>query len=192
MLHDAHLQNLRRAFAAQFESNAAGYLYRRGGKGAPIQVSSVERDMFVDTFDRRMRRAGRTILIGIIALLGGLAIAKSGSSISDTYFYALVALLGIGMLVYYYWSRAAPARALVRRSVLGNSRSVTEARSRLLAALRWQILATGALAGVVLTVLSIDEKQSVHLRIAGMAFGMAILALCAVQAIRKWRARRHP
>lgn len=193
MLHDVHLDNLRRAFAAQFEPNEGGYLYRHAGKGAPVQVTTAERDAFVATFDRRMRWAARAILLGTIALLGGVMIATAGGEMPDRWFYTLVAALSLGMLAFYYWLRAAPARALARRPVLGNARSSSEIQQRLLTALSWQILAIGAGAAIVLIVVAIsDEDRAAELRIPAIAFGVAMLALFAVQGARKWSDRRRP
>lgn len=196
MFHDAHLENLRRAFAAQFEPNAAGYLYRHGQRGSPIQVTAAERDAFVATFERRIRWAGRAILIGTIALLGGVAIATGGSEMPDTGFYALVAGLSLGLLAFYYWIRAAPARALARRPVLGNPRPSGEIQQRLLAALSWQMLAIGAGGAILLIVLIvltiIDGDQAAGWHWPGIVFGAAMLVLFAAQGARKWRARRRP
>ena len=62
MLHAAHLEHLRRAFAAQFAQNDAGYLYRHGQRGAPLKMTRAEPDSVVATIDRQMRWAARTVL----------------------------------------------------------------------------------------------------------------------------------
>ena len=103
-------------------------------KAAPIRVTRAERDSFVADFKGRLRYLVWGLLPAtflLIALLVLLAPAPNSAAGEGFTWVGIGVLLAIFLPVY-FWAWSAPARALVRRPVLGMERSRAEVRKALL------------------------------------------------------------
>jgi hypothetical protein len=54
------------AFSSQFTPDAAGFVYRRNGKGAGHRISAAERDAFVARFRTQFRMVFSTMLLAAL------------------------------------------------------------------------------------------------------------------------------
>lgn len=74
MFRDHNFDLVRRLLADQFEAESAHYLYKKNQKGAAIRVSGAERDVFITTFNRRLRFAMWGIVIATLLLISFLSL----------------------------------------------------------------------------------------------------------------------
>src|ERR1700681_1582256 len=79
----------RQMFAAQFEPEGEGYIYRTHTVGEPIPVSAADRDRYVANFERFTRQGFWAILIAAILLLAGLVAYSfvTKTQVPDLVFY---------------------------------------------------------------------------------------------------------
>ncbi len=64
MFMRGHIKRSVESFAAQFEESNGRIVYRKGSKGAPIEVTAEERAEFIARFERDMRRL---LVVGVAA-----------------------------------------------------------------------------------------------------------------------------
>jgi len=180
----------RQSFADQFEPRGGDFIYRRSQKGEGFKVSAAERDRFVETFDRRLRRAGWIIGIGTVALLG-LVVTIAMYRNTEPSQLAIFAGIGLAMvpyLSYFRWAWAEPARELANRVPVAGERSREEVQR-----LRFQRITYGQLAGTAFGGLVIPFAGSSRGDLFSgwnrlwLLFGGALVLLAVVQALRKWR-----
>jgi len=124
------IDRTRRMFAEQFEADGDGFLYRKYRKGAPIRVTSRERDDFVSAFERDYPRAYLAMIAGaVVTLLGLVTIAVViERDLSKPVIYAAVGSVSALFLIAHLRVWSAPARALERRPAVGQERSRAEMR----------------------------------------------------------------
>ncbi len=94
----------RQMFAAQFEPNGAGYIYRNHTVGEPNPVSAADRDRYVANFDRVTRQGFRAALIAAVILLAGLVSYSfaTRTQVPDLVFYvAFGAMFALYMMGYF-------------------------------------------------------------------------------------------
>ncbi|MEE4453059.1 hypothetical protein [Novosphingobium resinovorum] len=117
MFGNSNFDRIRQIFADQFASDAYGYTYRKGQKGAEFRISEAERDNFIATFNRRIRYTIWSIApatISLILLLAWLT-PESDSSEANVAIWIGVGAILLPFLAIYYWSWNAPARELETR-----------------------------------------------------------------------------
>lgn len=184
MWSDEHSSRARDLFADQFEGEGSGFVYRRGGRGAPVRVSAEERDEFIAAFGRSSRRL-TWALVGAVVLVV-VALSARRSSDDHLLIVSTVALCLLFMLLFHrIWN--APARALRGRPVIGSKRSRSEMRDRMAERTRWQDLIFMALVIPLAAVnYAAAEKGSL-----GRWFWLALLIVAPISlgtlAWRKWR-----
>ena len=189
--HD-NFAKVRANFSRQFASHGSDLVYRKSQIGAPVRVSVAERDAFVAAFDRFLRVAYWSIILGTMLVLGGgeaIMIASGSDSRSidmEVYGGFAVVVLLFGLAYRRAWN--APGRALERRPVMGDALSGEEARRQALAQLSYGQLAIGAAGGVfAIAMLSIADNLSVGWYRLWLVLLTALVGVIAVQALRKWR-----
>lgn len=190
MLGNSHFDRVREIFADQFEKDANGFRYRRGMKGALYRVSEAERDQFVTTFNKRLRYASWAIAPATIILILMLAcfIPDSDSAFAEGAIWGGVGAILIPFMVIYYWAWNAPSRELQSRAPEGAALTRDEARSLALSKITYRQLGLGAAFGVGLVwTKSVDVDVFHGWGVIWLIFGVALVALSVVQAIRKWR-----
>jgi hypothetical protein len=190
MFSNPHFDRVRQLFADQFSNDPQGCLYRRGQKGAPIRVSETERNQFVATFNKRIRRAIWSILpatVGLIFLLVWLSPDSDGPT-GEIAGWAGVAAILVPFLAIFYWAWNAPFRELKHRVPEGAALTKGEARELAFSKITYGNLALAALMGVGL-VWKMSLKTDVFhgWGVVWLVFGTALIALAGVQALRKWR-----
>lgn len=179
-------ERMRSLFLDQFEADGSDFLFRKNMKAPPIRVTTTERDAFAAEFVRRVRYIGLAFFVAtaVLCVVPVLVAPNMTKGTQQT-----VIWIGIGILLTLtlgagYWAWAAPARALVRRPVLGAARSKAEMRRRALAQITYGQLAL-CLPVAALLVLSkgIDSWWAF--------FAAGLLMAASVQAVRKWRFDRN-
>ena len=80
----------RQMFAAQFEPQGEGFVYRKHSVGEPIRVSAVERARYIAAFERFTRQGFWAMVAGAMAVLAGLVAYSftTGTQVPDMVFYA--------------------------------------------------------------------------------------------------------
>jgi hypothetical protein len=186
----SHFDRVRQAFADQFEPDAQGFVYRKYMKAAPIQVSVVERDRYINAFNRFTKYSAWGIGGGTVIL--GLSLAfyatTAGIDLPETVLYYGLGAIFVAFMAGYYWSWNLPARELRGRGTSGEARSRAEIRQRFLEKLTYGQIAASACAGAFL-LLKINGTGNMlsgwHILWTGLA--AALFTACAIQAFRKWR-----
>lgn len=186
----SHFDRVRQMFADQFEPDAQGFVYRKYMKGAPIQVSSAERDRYITKFNRYLKYASWGMFGGLLFLGISLAIyaTAAGIDLPDMPIYVGIGAIFVAFMAGYYWFWNLPARELRGRGTMGEGRSRAEIRQLFLEKLTYGQIAAGAGAGVVLLLrvkTSSDLLSGWNILWTGLA--AALFILCAIQAFRKWR-----
>jgi drug/metabolite transporter (DMT)-like permease len=192
MFGNSHFDRVKQMFADQFEPDGTDFIYRKSMKGAPIRVSSSERDGFISTFNRRLRYAAWGILPATLILIALLVVfapsSDPDSASSQVLIYAGIAAIIAVFMWAYYWAWNGPARDLERRPTLGEARSRAEVRRIMLGKMTYGQLGIGALA-IVALLFKVSGKHDLfsgwnRLWLVGAALGFAGIAF---QAFRKWR-----
>ncbi|MDB5677446.1 hypothetical protein [Sphingomonas bacterium] len=187
MLHGVHLENLARAFEAQYEPNEHGYLFRFNMSHAPVQVSVEERDAFVATFRRRMGRFAWAIIIGSMLAFGYWAFFR------DEHMPQQIEWLVVGFAVaatgsFYVWAKGAPARALQRRPAVGPPRDPSEMRQVHLSRVSYPMLAAGMVGAAIMAVVALTADRPFEgINLGLLILGLVLGLILAVQLARKWR-----
>ncbi len=177
-------------FAAQFEPDGNGFVYRKYAKDAPIPVNASERDKYIEDFNRSTKFrlwavAGATILF-ILAL--SFYQVKTSAGPSGLPIYCGLAVILGAYLISHYWAWNRPARELRDRGAIGEARSRVEMKQRSLARLTYGEIAAAAVTPLLL-LLQVDLKRDLFSgwNLFWLVLVAAILCLVAVQAYRKWR-----
>jgi drug/metabolite transporter (DMT)-like permease len=190
------VQRMRESFEAQFEASDAGkFVYRKNLKGAPIPVSSQERERFTEQYVRRIW----TILIGmVIALLAfwGLLIwwlVMSGSELPNLPVLIGTLFIAIIAIAFMYWVRGAPARELRDRSPVGRGRTSDEMHTIFMAKTTYGQLLAAAGFGVFIIVIGppAHERSDSAWSWFYLALGGGLIVFAAVRAFQKWRFDSH-
>jgi len=190
MFYDSHFGRVRQLFADQFSSDARGFVYRKGQKGAPVRVSEMERNAFVATFNKRIRYAAWSIVpatVGLILLLVWLVPDVESPAAQMAMWIGIAAIL-VPFTLIYYWAWNAPSRELERRTPEGAALTRDEARALAFSKITYGQLALAALMGMGL-VWKMSAKTDVFhgWGLVWPVLGAALVVLAGLQAIRKWR-----
>lgn len=194
MFNNPHFDQVRQNFADQFEQDGAGFLYRKSMKGAPIRVTDTERDSFVASFNRRLRYAAWSVLPATVLVIGLLAflVPDVESATGKLAMGFAIGLILGPFLLFYYWAWNAPARELERRPVAGVARTREEMRRIKFAKLTYgQLAFVPVIAAVLLLKVSADNDVFHGWGILWLVLAGALVALAAIQAIRKWNYERN-
>lgn len=190
MFGNSHFDRVCEIFADQFEQDANGFRYRKGIKGAAYRVSEAERNQFIATFNKRLRYASWAIAPTTIVLIVLLAwlIPESDSDLENAAIWIGIAAILIPFIAIYYWAWDAPARELQRRTPESAALTREEARSLAFSKITYGQLGLAAAFGVGLVWMrSIDEDVFHGWGMIWLIFGVGLVVLSGVQAIRKWR-----
>lgn len=190
MFGNSHFDRVREIFADQFEQDANGFCYRKGMKGAAYRVSEAERDQFVATFNKRLRYASWAIAPATIVLIVLLAwlIPDSDSDLENSAIWIGIAAILIPFMAIYYWAWNAPSRELQLRTPESAALTREEARSLAFSKITYGQLGLAAAFGVGLVWMrSIDEDVFHGWGMIWLIYGVGLVILSGVQAIRKWR-----
>lgn len=190
MFGNSYFDHIRKIFADQFVSDAHGYIYRKGQKGAAFRVSEAERDNFIGTFNKRIRYASWSIVPATISLILLLAWLISEGDRSEA---KVASWIGVGaillpFLAFSYWSWNAPTRELRKRTPESPALSESEARALAFSKITYGQLSLAALIGIYLVwkkSLKTDVLQGWG--IIWLLMGGGLVLLAAVQVLRKWR-----
>jgi hypothetical protein len=190
MFGNAHLDRLRQTFADQFSVGEQGLFYRKYQRGAPIRVSYSERDEFVAAFNKRIRYATWSIFpptVGLILLLVWLT-PDADSAIAQIAMWGGIAAILLPFMAIYYWAWNAPSRELERRTPEGPALTKEEARAVAFSKITYGQLLIAALMGAGLIWKKSTEIDVFHgWGVVWLTFGVGLVVLAGVQAIRKWR-----
>jgi len=186
----SNFDRVRQMFADQFEPDAQGFIYRKYMKGAPIQVSAAERDRYISTFNRYIKYAGWGISLGTVILILSVAFYATavGVDLPESALYIGLGTIFVAFMAGHYWSWNLPARELRGRATMGKARSRAEIKQLFLEKLTYGQIAAAAGAGVILILKAHAGGNMLsgwNLLWTGLA--VALFALCAIQAFRKWR-----
>lgn len=185
---------MRKFFADQFSQDTQGFTYRKNQKGAPIRVSSIERDDFIKIFIRRTNYALCSIPLaaaGLVLTTVLLTPKIDAPPFEITVFigYAAISLLYI---VFFYWAWNSPSRELQGRTPEGAGLAKEEARALALSKITYSRLALGAFIGLAVVWEKSRKADIFHgLGAVWLILGGGVIALAGVQAIRKWRFDRN-
>lgn len=181
-------------YVRQFTPDGDGYLYRRNQREAPVRVTAAERDAFVRAYVRAANWS-TPLLMGSILVVALLGIVVSINLPDEPVIPLQIAGLVMVVVPYswfiiHHWGAA--SRTVYGRPVVGERRTGEEWARLKLASLNYGWMALTALFCV---------WQLVHYYVRPTLFGggwdlirpvmgAGLLALIAVQSIRKYRAER--
>ena len=104
----------RQMFAAQFESQGEGFVYRKHSVGEPIPVSAVQRNRYVAAFETFTRRGFWAMVAGALVVLASLVAYSftTGIQVPDMVFYAAFGAMFVVYIVAYQRVWNLPMREL--------------------------------------------------------------------------------
>jgi hypothetical protein len=107
----------RRMFAAQFQPDGVGFLYRNHTIGEPIPISAAERARYVAAFGKFTRYGFWAMIAGAALLLVAFLLYSMAtkSEVPDTVSWPAFGLMVIAYMVAYLRAWNFPARDLRRR-----------------------------------------------------------------------------
>jgi hypothetical protein len=183
-----------REFAAQFERDGPGHLYRRDSKAAPVRVSDEERDAFIKSFDRLLLLDFILLVIGTVAVIlwAAFETLSTGEAVSKTRMFLGLGVLMAAFMGLYSWAWTAPARALSGRMAFGSALTKHEIERKSFERLPWINFPIGG----AMIVFGYYKVTGGHDFLSGTNLLWLILAigglgLMIVQAWRKWRFDRR-
>ena len=181
-------------FGAQFERTETGYLYRKGLRVAPVEVTVAERDAFVDAYARRARLLRWALTAALILMIAALVTIEVAFDIElpewSTFVGTMVLIAGF----LFVWSRAwnAPWTLVKSRAAVGPPPSRAELQRATYAQLSWGQLTFSSLimfVGMLANLPSVDGPMTTARWGALLFFGLAFLAGCSL-AVSKFRLGR--
>lgn len=187
------LEPLKKLFAAQFQPDGAGYLYRHRQRAAAVRVSSQERNAFVADFERLLRRCMWAIFLCPIVVFGPLIFVGhdlDSETMRVWQFGGLVLILGV-----FLWlvQRAfdAPLARLRHRGAVAPKRTDAELQREAFANISYRKMGL-SLAGFLLLygVITGGRDLLAGWNLLWSAVALALAILVGVQAFRKWRFER--
>ncbi len=187
---------MRRQFAAQFDEEDGRLVFRANGSGPAILVTATERDAFIMDYDRFLSRWRWQMIFWIIPgiLVAGIVMFAVGILDGPMIYVGIFAGIAPGLIVSIrsaYRARDMPKRELADRALVAPALPKDVARRKVLGSIPWPGLALGPAYTVYLMwryhALSSPFAPN-HMFWTLAAGGMIVL--CAVQAMRKWRAGR--
>ena len=193
MIGDRQFGQVYKSFTDQFEPDGAGYVYRKGMKGAPVRVTAAEYDAFVQAFKRRIRWGIWSVVVATILLITAkvVLVPEAEDTSGDIAIWVITGVMVGAITVTTLWAWSAPARELARRPPVGAERSREEMRAVGFSRLTYGQLGMGAAAAVLLVASQAKDNDLFHgWGIGWLLLGGAVLAITAVQAFRKWRFER--
>lgn len=111
------MERQRKMFAAQFQPDGVGFLYRKHSIGEPIPVSAAERERYIAAFTKFIRTGFWTMLAGGGVLLAGFVAYSftTRNEVPDSIsFSAFGVMVAVYMAAYLHaWNL--PARELRQR-----------------------------------------------------------------------------
>jgi hypothetical protein len=177
-------------FEDQFEAEGDGYLYRKNSVGAPIRVTTAERDRYVNLFSRSLKRATWGMRISVAALLIAIVVCDviESRKPSDFYLYAGSVVIIIFYVVFVRRARNFPTRELRERYSIGEPRSKAELRERMTANIDYWTIAMIAAFGVLVAAGAVHKYglQSFE-GVAALAYCTFMLVCSAIITLRKVR-----
>jgi hypothetical protein len=190
MFRNQGLDHIQQMFADQFEPDGNNFVYRKFQKGAPVQVSAVEHDRYIETFNKHLKYGywggvgGMVVLIIVIAAYA----FEVAVDVPELALYIGLGAIFTAFMGAYYWAWSAPARELRGRGTVGEARSRAEIRRLFLAKMTYGQIAAAVGAAAVL-LLRIGSKKDLFSGWNRLWLVVAaIIVVCAaVQAFRKWR-----
>lgn len=181
------------AFDNQFSSDDSGLVYRRWGSGPAYRITESEQDEFQRAFRRTKRLNSLLTFLGLMIIIGGMAVWSTGEHIdpeSREFSVAMWILLPLCMgpfLFVYMRSYTAPARELERRVAVAPALNKAERKQQALSKLSY-----GQLALIPLLPLLLLQGRTYSLdvwhgwgRLWWLLF-LGLTGLAVVQAYRKW------
>jgi hypothetical protein len=190
MLGNQGFERVRQMFADQFEPDGKDYIYRKHMKGAPIQVSTSERNRYIASFNTYIKYGSWSIIGGTIILGVSLAFyaVETATDLSDIALYVGLGSITVAFMVGYYWAWNLPVRELRGRGTVGEARSRAEIKRLFLAKLTYSQIAAGAGTAVLLLIKVVWKEDSLSgWNLVWLILAAIILVMAAVQAFRKWR-----
>jgi len=191
---DVNLARVKQAFAAQFTPDRDGHIYRRGQRGPGIRVTAVERDRFVETFDRAVLRLAWSMVLATILLLGALSLfaIELPWPLSGHEEGVGATVLIVAFMLAWWWIRNAPMRALDRRATIDQGVPGAEHRRAMLVAMPWSLPVVAALFQIALIIRVALFEPDPFAREQWSYYAVAVVGLTgmAVIAWLKWRASR--
>jgi formate/nitrite transporter FocA (FNT family) len=177
-------------FADQFEADGNGFLYRKYSKGAPIQVSTEERDRYIARFNRFLKYWFWGIMAGTVILCAAAALYTFKFNIepSDSSSWITISLVFAISMIPYYWAWNIPARELRGRGAVGVARSRAEVRRRYLERPSYSQIAA-LLAVVLASLLNGHFRENLLLgwNRLWLILGAFTFVMALVLAFRKYR-----
>jgi hypothetical protein len=176
-------------FAAQFEPDGGGYIYRKDYAGEAIRVSAAERDAFVAAFHRWLVVQILALIVGVVAVIFLVARSHFGRG-SDPVLWLIIGTSAVTGLSVVGWQVCwdAPARALADRAAVAPPLTRAEGRRKTLANTSWTMVAFGAIWTVWIVVRGVTAVEPLE----GWAWLEAAVSLLAASALAysKWRLRQ--
>lgn len=140
MVFKSRIEHMEEIFLRQFDQEGDRILYRKHGRGAPIPVSLEERESFRAQYRQAsVRMIWSAVLLTLIAIALGMVIAPE--FLDEGPGIMIITLSAVGAIsVLSIRNSTAPARALERRSPVGNELTAEEWQSKHFAATSWPLL----------------------------------------------------
>ena len=190
---NSSFRHLREMFAAQFDADGDGFIYRYSNKGPAIRVTAAEREAFLKQFGRSLWLMVGLIIAAILAWFAAFAfyIGQDREPPEGLVYLGLVGIAA-GSGAASYWAWRAPVRALRARTPVARAKTGEEYRREYLGKLGYGQLAFAGLFGVAVPFLvSRDFDVFSGWNRLWFVFGGGLVIVALVQAVRKWRIERR-
>jgi hypothetical protein len=193
MIFRRNIDQLEEIFLRQFEQEGDRLLYRKHGSGAPIPVSAEEKE----EFRLQDRKASVRMIWGasvclVLAIVLGVLVAPKFIDEGPGIIVICVVMIG-GFAVLSLRNSTSPARALVRRTPVGNELSKDEWQSKHFSTTSWPLLASIFLISTVVCTGLLTGSEFQEWSDYLWAFGSGMLSIFGARALwLKYRLSRRP
>lgn len=182
----------RRSFADQFAQDSNGIFYRQGQSGEAIKITAEEHRRFIEGFNQGLRQTTKMIYLGAAFGIGLIAVISTiNTEIADAFGILAIGIAIAPGLMFYRSAWSTPARELAGRTPTAGERAPRMAKRSKFQLVTYRQLLAIAAGGLTFPFMGSPQSKSfLGLNPSGLAFGSALVALAAVQALRKWRFER--
>lgn len=193
MFFRRNLDHLEEIFLRQFEQEGDRFLYRKHGRGAPIPVSVEEKEEFRLNY----RKATGRMLWGAVAsvtLAISLGVMIAPKFVDEGYGIMIICLAMIGGIAFLSVRHStAPARALERRTPVGNELSRDEWQAKHFSTTSWPLLGSIFLISTVVCVSILTGSETLEWSDHFWAVGSGMLSVLGARALwLKYRLAQGP
>lgn len=192
MIFRPNVDHMEEIFLRQFEQEGDHFIYRKHGRGAPIPVSEEEKEEFRVQYRIDSSRMIWGAVAGVV-----LAVAL-GTLVAPTFIdegpgIIVISLVIVGWIAVLSWRNStAPARALERRTPVGDALSKDEWQTKHFSTTNWPLLGSIFLVSTAICIGFLTSSKIYEWSDYLWAFGSGIVSILGARALwLKYRISRN-